>query len=163
MERDRYAVFVEKEKYSFNLGSPSNHHSERSSRSPKVDKLHLSQLQDYLEREKRCEANVKEMERLLNIMKKEREEVIEERIKLEELIQSAITSTQNESCESVIEEEVGTPENSKSPDGDSTEFEVSSSVSTPSVSASPSPFNSSMLIHPPSEVLQPAGMATMVN
>jgi len=39
-----------------------------------------------VEREKRCEGNIKEMERLLYIMKREKEDIADERSKLEDLI-----------------------------------------------------------------------------
>jgi len=52
---------------------------------PKVEKLVLAQLQDMIEREKRCESVIKEMERLLMIMRREKEDICEERQQLEAL------------------------------------------------------------------------------
>jgi len=131
MDKDRYSNFVEKEKYTLNLCSNlySNHHMDKSR--PKIDKVHLHQLQEYVEREKRCETNVKEMERLLSIMKKEREEVTEARIKLEESMRASVNELE-------VMESIPSPVNSKSPI-DSVEFEVSASASFSPPSASNSP------------------------
>lgn len=54
---------------------------------PKLKTGVIVQLQELSEREKRCEQNIKEMEKLLFIMQKEREEIAEERFKLADLIQ----------------------------------------------------------------------------
>jgi hypothetical protein len=54
---------------------------------PKLKTGVIVQLQELSEREKRCEHNIKEMEKLLIIMQKEREEIADERLKLAELIQ----------------------------------------------------------------------------
>jgi len=50
----------------------------------KVEKAVYTQLlQDTIDREKRCDLNIKEMERLLSIMKREKEDIADERSKLE--------------------------------------------------------------------------------
>jgi len=141
MDRDRYSIFVEKEKYTLNLSS--NYHVDKSR--PKIDKLHLNQLQEYIDREKRCDTNVKEMERLLTIMKKEKEEVTEERIKLEELIRASVN-------ESEVMESIPSPVNSKSPI-DSVEFEVSTSTPLSPTSASASHSISPPASTPPFHIL----------
>jgi len=52
----------------------------------RVEKVVFSQLQEMVDREKRCDGNIKEMERLLYIMKREKEDIADERSKLEDLI-----------------------------------------------------------------------------
>jgi len=53
---------------------------------PKMHKAAMTEMEELNEREKRCNTNVKEMERLLEIMKKEKEEIIRKRTKLEATI-----------------------------------------------------------------------------
>lgn len=52
----------------------------------KVEKLFFVQLQELVDREKRCEGNIKEMSRLLQIMRREKEIIVSERSKLEEIV-----------------------------------------------------------------------------
>lgn len=52
----------------------------------KVEKLVFAQLQDLIDQEKRCDTNIKEMSRLMLLMKREKEDIIEERLKLEAMI-----------------------------------------------------------------------------
>jgi len=52
---------------------------------PKVQKVVLAQLEELLTTERRCENNIKEMEKMLLIMKREKEEISLEREKLESM------------------------------------------------------------------------------
>jgi len=55
----------------------------------KVEKVVYGQLQDMIDREKRCDVNIKEMERLLYIMRREKEDISDERSKLENMLSFA--------------------------------------------------------------------------
>jgi len=50
---------------------------------PKVHKVVLAQLEEILESEKRCDSTLKEMERMLSVLRREKEEICAEREKLE--------------------------------------------------------------------------------
>jgi len=52
----------------------------------KLEKLVFVQIQDLIEREKRCDSNIREMERLLHIMRREREDIIDDRERLEVML-----------------------------------------------------------------------------
>jgi len=52
-----------------------------------LEKLVLGQLQEAHDREKRCEANIRQMERLLYVMRRERDDLSDERAKLELIVQ----------------------------------------------------------------------------
>jgi len=52
-----------------------------------MEKLAFGQLQELLDRERRCDSNIKEMERLLQIMRREKDDLLEERFRLEEFVE----------------------------------------------------------------------------
>jgi hypothetical protein len=54
---------------------------------PKVKGVVLAQLEELMDREKRADSNVKEMEKLLYIMKREKDDIYSERCKLESIVQ----------------------------------------------------------------------------
>eukprot|EP01115_Flamella_aegyptia_P006343 TRINITY_DN26641_c0_g1_i1.p1 TRINITY_DN26641_c0_g1~~TRINITY_DN26641_c0_g1_i1.p1 ORF type:complete len:220 (+),score=40.40 TRINITY_DN26641_c0_g1_i1:338-997(+) len=53
---------------------------------PKVKSVLYSQYEEVLDREKKCENTIREMEKLLYIMKNERSEILEERSRLENIL-----------------------------------------------------------------------------
>lgn len=63
--------------------------------SPKVEKVVLLQLQELAEREKRAEANIREMEKLLSFMQQEKDDIQNEKQKLEALVEES-SATLNE-------------------------------------------------------------------
>jgi len=62
-----------------------NHHVVEKLK-PKVKKVVVAHMSDLLDREKRCDSGIKEMDKLLFIMRREKEDLEKERQKLEALI-----------------------------------------------------------------------------
>jgi len=60
---------------------------------PRVKKVVLTQLAELVDSEKRCDTNIKEMEKLLNIMIKEKQDISAEREKLQNMIETTETSS----------------------------------------------------------------------
>jgi hypothetical protein len=52
---------------------------------PKVHKVILAQLEELLSTEQRCDSNIREMEKMLAIMKREKQDISNERQKLEKM------------------------------------------------------------------------------
>lgn len=70
-----------------NQFSSSLNNSIKSEKFLKIHQVVLEQLNELIEREKRCDNNIKEMEKLLAIMKKEKEKMFSERQKMEKLLE----------------------------------------------------------------------------
>jgi len=63
---------------------------------PRVKKVVVAQLDDLIDREKRCEANIREMEKLMSIMRREKDEIVQERKKLGYMIKEVETPPREE-------------------------------------------------------------------
>jgi len=69
---------------------------------PKVQKVILAQLEELLNTERRCDSNIREMEKMLMIMKREKEDISVEREKLENMTRDI---DQEFGCEVIIAED----------------------------------------------------------
>jgi len=63
---------------------------------PKVKKVVMAQLDDLIDREKRCDQNIREMEKLMSIMRREKDEIVQEKKKLDYMVKEVETPPREE-------------------------------------------------------------------